>query len=64
MSKTLRKLQTIQRNRKRCMLGFTRRDRKQNKWIREKTKIIDAISRVKKIKWNQAGDLARRNNNR
>lgn len=63
-SRTVQKLQTTQRSMERCMLGFTRRDKKRNAWIREQTKVTDVIGRVKKLKWNWAGHLARRNDDR
>ena len=63
-NRTVRKLQTTQRSMERCMLGFTRRDRKRNTWIREQTKVTDVICRVKKLKWNWVGHLARRNDDR
>ena len=63
-NRTIRKLQTTQRSMERCMLGFTRRNRKRNTWIREQTKVTDVICRVKKLKWNWVGHLARRNDDR
>ena len=46
------------------MLGITKRDRKRIEWIRQKTKVIDVIQRVKLLKWQWAGHLARRTDNR
>lgn len=54
-----RKLQTTQRSMERMMLGYTRRDRKSNDWIRQKTKVRDIIKAVKEIKWRWAGHVAR-----
>ena len=60
----LQKLQTTQRNMERCMLGITRKDRKHNTWIREKTGVTDIIKRVKMLKWQWAGHVARRTDSR
>ena len=37
------------------MLDITYKDRKTNSWVRERTKVIDIISNVRKIKWTWAG---------
>ena len=58
--KTLKMLHATQRIMKKYVLGFTQRDRKRSKWIREQTQITDVIWRVKKLKWNWAGHLARK----
>ena len=54
------KLKVAQRGMERCMLGISRRDRKRNTDIRTKTGVSDIIVRVKKMKWNWAGHIARR----
>ena len=46
------------------MLGITRRDRKRNAWVREKTGVTDIIDKVKSLKWKWAGHAARRKDNR
>ena len=54
-----RKLKTTQRSMERMMLGYTRRDRKRNIWIREQTRVKDVLTTVKGIKWRWAGHLGR-----
>ena len=54
-----RKLQTTQRSMERMMLGYTRRDHKTNKWIREQTKVKDVLTTAKRNKWRWAGHLGR-----
>ena len=58
------KLQVAQRSMERAMLGITRRDRKRIGWIREQTKVTDIIHRIKSLKWQWAGHIARRTDNR
>ena len=41
------------------MLYITYKDRKTNVWVREKTKVIDIISNVRKMKWSWAGHINR-----
>ena len=60
----IRKLQVTQKSMERCMLGITKRDRKRIEWIRQKTQVIDIIHRIKSLKWQWAGHLARRTDNR
>ena len=40
------KLKTAQRSMERLMLGFTKKDRKRNNWIRNKTKIEDIVELI------------------
>ena len=54
-----RKIQTTQRSMERMMLGYTRRDHKTNAWVRDQTKVNDAITTAKRIKWRWAGHLGR-----
>ena len=63
-SKMIQKLRVTQRGMERCMLGISKRDRERNVDIRAKTKISDIIVRVKKLKWNWAGHIARRQDRR
>ncbi len=58
------KLQTTQRSMERAMIGITRRDRKTNIWIRQQTGIKDIVVRIKELKWQWAGHVARANNNK
>ena len=53
------KLQVTQRAMERTMLGITRRDRKRNSWIREKTGVRCVLRTAAKLKWSWAGHVAR-----
>ena len=44
-----RKIQTTQRSMERMMLGYTRRDHKTNAWVRDQTKVNDAITTAKRL---------------
>ena len=46
------KLAAAQTKMERSMLNITYKDRKTNIWVREKTKVIDIISNVRKMKWS------------
>ena len=48
----------------RMMTGYTRPDRKTNRWIREQTRVNDIILTAKRNKWRWAGHLARRKDDR
>ena len=39
----------------RSMLNITYKDRKTNVWVRERTKLIDIISNMRKMKWSWTG---------
>ena len=41
------------------MLNITYKDRRTNIWVRERTKLIDIIYTVRKIKWSWAGHINR-----
>ena len=43
----------------RSMLNITYKDRKTNIWVRERTKVIDIINTVRKMKWSWAGHINR-----
>ena len=43
----------------RSMLNITYEDRNTNVWVREKTKVVDIISNVRKMKWSWAGHINR-----
>ncbi|KAG7299826.1 hypothetical protein JYU34_016843 [Plutella xylostella] len=60
----VQKINVFQRATERSMLGIKRRDRKRNKDIREKTKIIDAVEFSCQLKWRWAGHTARAGDNR
>lgn len=63
-SKMERKLAASQHNMERSILSITYKDRKTNKWIREQTKVQDILETVKRRKWNWAGHISRRKDNR
>ena len=41
------------------MLGITRKDKKRNEWIREKTEVDDIMEKVDVMKWSWAGHRGR-----
>jgi hypothetical protein len=53
------KLRVAQRAMERAMLGISLRDRKRNEWIRRKTGVTDVIRKIKSLKWEWAGHIAR-----
>ena len=53
------KLAVAQRSMERAMLNITRRDKWRNEHIREKTKVVDILDKVDKLKWKWAGHVAR-----
>ena len=53
------KLAAAQTKMERSMLNITYKDRKTNIWVRERTKVIDIINTVRKIKWSWAGHINR-----
>lgn len=61
--KTVKKLQIHQRSIERRLLGITLKDRKTNKWIRDRTQAEDIIKRICTLKWNWAGHVARHKEN-
>ena len=46
------KLAASQTKMERIMLNITYKDRKTNIWVRERTKVIDIINTVRKMKWS------------
>ena len=54
------KLEVTQRAMERAMLKITRRDRKKNDWIRERTGVKDVLELAARLKWSWAGHMARR----
>ena len=53
------KLAATQTKMERSMLNITYWDRKANIWVREKTKVTDAIEQVRRQKWTWAGHVSR-----
>lgn len=60
----LEKLRVTQRAMERAMLGVSLRDRIRNTEIRQRTKVTDIARRICKLKWQWAGHIARRTDNR
>ena len=58
------KLRVAQRAMERSMLGITLRDKMTNQWIRQQTKVVDIMERIASLKWNWAGHIARRTDER
>lgn len=58
------RLRVTQRSMERAMIGITRRDKKTNVWIRQQTGLQDIVARVKELKWQWAGHIARLTDNR
>ena len=58
------RLRTTQKSMERAMIGITRRDRKTNVWVRQQTGTQDIIARIKQLKWQWAGHVARASDNR
>ena len=56
---SITKLQVAQRAMERQMLGISLRDRKENIWVREQTKVLDIIESIKWNKWKWAGHIQR-----
>jgi hypothetical protein len=46
------------------MLGLSLRDRIQNQVIRQRTKVTDIAHRISMLKWQWAGHISRRTDNR
>ena len=53
------KLAAAQTKMERSMLNITYKDRGTNIWVRERTKLIDIIYTVRKMKWSWAGHINR-----
>ena len=53
------KLAAAQTKMERSMLKITYKDRRTNIWVRERTKLIDIIYTVRKMKWSWAGHINR-----
>jgi len=58
------RLCTTQRSMERAMLGISRLDKQTKVWIRQKTGLQDIIVRIKQLKWQWAGHIARTTDNR
>ncbi|KAG6440870.1 hypothetical protein O3G_MSEX001526 [Manduca sexta] len=60
----IRRLKVTQRAMERAMLGISQRDRIRNEEIRRRTKVTDIAHRISKLKWQWAGHIARRTDDR
>jgi len=58
------RLRITQRSMERAMVGVTRRDRKTNGWLRQQTGVQDITMKIKQLKWQWAGHVARMTDNR
>ena len=58
------KLAAAQIKMERSMLNITYKDRRANMWVRERTKVIDIMYTVRKIKWSWAEHINRLKDNR
>lgn len=58
------KFKVAQRAMERYMLGVSLRDRIRNEVIRQRTRVIDVAHRISKLKWQWAGHICRRTDNR
>ncbi|CAH2238963.1 jg19287 [Pararge aegeria aegeria] len=60
----IRRLKVTQRAMERAMLGVSLRNRIRNVEIRRKTRVTDIAQRVAKLKWQWAGHIVRRKDER
>ncbi|XP_072943439.1 uncharacterized protein [Epargyreus clarus] len=60
----IRRLKVAQRAMERAMLGIFLRDRIRNEEIRRRTKVTDIALKISKLKWQWAGHIVRRTDNR
>ena len=58
------RFKVAQRAMERAMLGISLRDRLRNEEIRRRTKVTDIALRISKLKWQWAGHVCRRTDNR
>ncbi|KAI8440552.1 hypothetical protein MSG28_001794 [Choristoneura fumiferana] len=58
------KFKVAQRAMERAMLGVSLKDRIRNEVIRQRTKVIDIAHRISTLKWQWAGHITRRTDNR
>ncbi|CAH2267737.1 jg4344 [Pararge aegeria aegeria] len=60
----IRRLRVTQRAMERAMLGVSLRDQIRVEEIRRRTRVTDIVQRVAKLKWQWAGNIARRTDGR
>ncbi|XP_046976516.1 uncharacterized protein LOC124542632 [Vanessa cardui] len=63
-ARLVHQFKVAQRAMERAMLGVSLRDRIRNEAIRQRTKVIDIAHRISKLKWQWAGHICRRTDNR
>ena len=61
---TQNKLAVAQTKMERSMLNITYKDRRTNIWVGERTKVMDIMYTVRKMKWSWAGHINRLKDNR
>ena len=57
------RLKTTQRSMERAIIGISKRDHRTNEWVRQQTGVQDIIVRIKQLKWQWAGHVARLSDN-
>ena len=62
--KMMMNLRAMQRAQERSMMGLRLQDCKEASWIREQTKVRDILETVHQMKWNWAGHIHRRDDDR
>lgn len=62
--KRIHRFKVTQRAMERAMLGISLRDKIRNDVIRKRTKVTDIASKISKLKWQWAGHVCRRTDNR
>jgi hypothetical protein len=62
--KLAHRLHVTQRAMERCMLGISLRDKVRNEIIRQKTKVTDVVQKCSRLKWQWAGHICRRTDDR
>lgn len=56
------KVQVVQTSMARTILRMTGRHRKRVAWITQETQVLDVIEKIKSLKWQWAGHIARTDN--
>lgn len=60
----IHRFKVAQRAMERAMLGVSLKDRIRNDVIRQRTRVTDIAHRISKLKWQWAGHISRRTDNR
>jgi hypothetical protein len=64
MARLLHKFKVTQQAMERAMLGVSLRDQIRNQVIRQRIKVTDKANRISMLKWQWAGHISRRTDNR